>query len=196
VVFQFRKGLAVCVVLWVVAAQGAFANPDRETWSWAVQGGVMTDDRAAEALTPTRTRLEPEGLLGAVIGYDRQLGESRFSVGGEIQLNLHEGSQSFYEIALPVALRYHPEQSWWDAFDSFAFGLGLSHYSEVSELERANYDGMSRRTLIYWYIEVEFSELASGANLFWRLHHRSNGYGALMPNGGSNALVLGVRRAF
>jgi hypothetical protein len=175
----------------------AAADPDPEgTWYWAYQTGVMTDDRAAEALQPTRTKFVEQYLAGFILGYDRQIADSRFSIGAELQANVHFGDQGFYEFVVPISARYHPKQSWWGAFDSFAFGLGLSHYSEISELERGNYDGQSRRNLIYWYLEVEFAELKPNDNLFVRLHHRSNGYDTLEPNGGSNAIVVGFRRKF
>lgn len=156
----------------------------------------MTDDRAAEALNPSRVEFVDKYLLGVALGYDRMIGTSRFSVGAELQFNAHFGGQRFWEAVLPLSVRYHPQNSWGNLFDSFAFGLGLSHYSEISQLEALNYNGTSRRTLIYWYLETEFAETNWGDNFFFRLHHRSNGYDTLEPNGGSNALVLGLRRRF
>lgn len=178
-------------------ATTAAADPNADgTWYWAYQTGVMTDNRAAEALDPTRTELVDNYLAGFVLGYGHQIGDSRFSIGTELQANVHFGKQGFYEFVIPIAARYHPKKSWWGAFDSFAFGLGFSHYSEISKLERDNYNSQSRRNLIYWYLEVEFAELRPGDNLFARLHHRSNGYDTVKPNGGSNALVVGFRRKF
>lgn len=180
-----------------LCATGAAADPDPDgTWYWAVHAGAMTNGRAAEALDPTRTGFVDNYLAGFVLGYDHQIGDSRFSIGTELQANVHFGNQGFYEFVIPIAVRYHPNESWWGAFDSFAFGLGMSHYSEIAEVESDNYDGQSRRNLIYWYLEVEFAELRPNDNLFARLHHRSNGYDTLEPNGGSNALVIGFRRKF
>jgi hypothetical protein len=186
---------AILAVGLTVARVSATSEPDA-TWWWAYQTGVMTDDRAAEALNPSRTRFTENYLLGFVLGYDRQIGQSRFSIGAEFQANAHFGDQGFYEIVAPVSVRYHPDQSWGNAFDSFAFGFGYSHYSELSNLELENYDGMSRRNLFYWYLEAEFAELASGDNLFIRLHHRSNAYDTVEPNGGSNVWTIGFRREF
>ncbi len=165
------------------------------TWSFGSFAGVMTDDRASEALNPTRVRFVDQYLFGVMLGYDQPLGQSRLSLGFELQAVLHVGDQDFYEIALPLTLRYRPQDSWWDVFDSFAFGLGGSHYSQISDLEREVY-GESRRNLFYWFLEAEFATNEPGETLFARLHHRSNAFGTLRPNGGSNALVFGIRRTF
>lgn len=198
----FRKVMLFLVVVVSLALitlpRDAAAHPPEHvnaTWSFGSFVGVMTDDRASEALNPTRVRFVDQYLAGILLGYDQPLGKSRLSLGFELQAVLHVGDQDFYEIALPVTLRYHPENSWWDAFDSFAFGLGGSHYSQISNLERRIY-GESRRNLFYWFLETEFTTNKPGQTLFARLHHRSNGYGTLEPNGGSNALVFGVRHAF
>jgi hypothetical protein len=58
-------------------------------------------------------------------------------------------------------------------------------------------NGAVRKSLIYWYLEVDHligPEKASSA--FLRLHHRSSGYGAMGNSGSSNALVIGVRHNF
>ncbi len=96
---------------------------------------------------------------------------------------------------VPAVIRYHPYSSWWDAFDSFAFALGGSHYSEISELERKNY-GEGRRDTFYWYVETEFKTADPKSSVFARIHHRSNACNTLTPDTGSNALVVGFRKKF
>ena len=180
-----------------IGGEPSVADPSPEgAWSWSYQTGAMTDGTASEALKLWQTDFVEHYLIGGLLSYDKQIGNSRFSYGFEVQANLHFGDQGFAEFVLPVSLRYHPENSWWDAFDSFGFGLGWSQYTELSELELSNYDGESREGLVYWYIEAEFAETKSGDNLFWRLHHRSNAFDLVEPNGGSNAFVVGWRRAF
>lgn len=171
-----------------VTSSAVQATPDEQgTWWWAYQTGVMGDGRLGDAMNPGTLELAENYVLGGILGYDRQIGDSRFSIGAKLQANAHVGEQGYYEVVLPVSVRYHFINCWWDAFDSVGFGLGYSHYSEVSELERSNYDGDSRRNLIYWYLELEFAELKPGDNLLLRFHHRSNGYDTVEPDGGSNA---------
>jgi hypothetical protein len=157
--------------------------------------GIMTDGKAHEALDPFNVEFVDTYLAGLVLGYERRIGNSRFSYGAEFQANAHFGQQGFYEIVVPAVIRYHPKDSWFDAFDSFAFALGPSHYSEISDLERDNY-GESRRNLFYWYVETEFKTSDPKSSLFARVHHRSNAWDAVEPNGGSNALVIGFRKKF
>ena len=164
-------------------------------WWAGYHTGVMTDGRAHEMFIPNDVELVDAYLAGVIVGYERQIGDSRFSYGAEFQANAHFGQDGFYEIAIPAVLRYHPEKSWWDAFDSFAFALGGSHYSEISALEKEIY-GESRRNLFYWYIETEFKTRDPKSSLFARIHHRSNAWDAVEPNGGSNAFVLGFRKKF
>lgn len=73
-----------------------------------------------------------------------------------------------------------------------AFGLGLSYATEVPAIEVDN-KGSSENTLFYWTFETEFGGRESGRSVFWRLHHRSSGFGLLGEVGGFNAMVLGVR---
>ncbi|ABG32305.1 hypothetical protein CEP88_03675 [Roseobacter denitrificans] len=188
---------ALILLLWgTFASYPARADvPDEGTWSLGYQTGVMTNQRAHEAINPSVVEFVDSYLLGVLAGYDVPIGESRFSFGIEFQANMHFGDQGFYEIVVPVVLRYHPEESWWDAFDSFSFGLGGSHYSEISNVERENY-GESRRDLVYWFLEAEFATKNADETIFARIHHRSNAFDALEPNGGSNAFVVGFRRAF
>ena len=176
-------------------AQADVASKKGGEWWVGYFTGIMTNGKAHEALDPFSVEFVDTYVAGLVLGYERQIGDSKFSFGAEFQTNAHFGQQGFYEIAVPLVLRYHPEKSWWDAFDSFAFALGPSHYSEISELERENY-GQSRRNLFYWYIETEFKTLDPKSSLFARIHHRSNAWDTLEPDGGSNAIVVGFRKKF
>ncbi|WP_259650445.1 hypothetical protein [Roseobacter sp. OBYS 0001] len=185
------------VVIWGLLASGtARADvPLEGTWSLGYQTGIMTNQRAHDAINPSKVEFVDNYLLGLLAGYDVPIGDSRFSFGIELQANMHFGDQGFYEIVVPVVLRYYPEESWWDAFDSFSFGLGGSHYSEISNVEREKY-GESRRDLVYWFLEAEFATRNADETIFARIHHRSNAFDTLEPNGGSNAFVVGFRRAF
>lgn len=171
------------------------ASKNGGEWSFGYQTGVMTDGKAHEMFIPSALEFVDAYLAGLVLGYERQISNTRYSYGVEVQVNGHFGQDSFFEIAVPVILRYHPEKSWWDAFDSFAIALGGSHYSHISRLERENY-GTSRRDLVYWYVETEFKTKDPQSSVYARIHHRSNAWGTFDPNGGSNALVIGFRRKF
>ncbi|MGA9254566.1 MAG: hypothetical protein WBV71_19240 [Roseobacter sp.] len=116
-------------------------------WSFGYQTGVMTNGRAHEMFIPSDLEFVDAYLAGFVLGYERQISDSKFSYGVEFQVNGHFGQDSFYEIVVPAIVRYHPEKSWWDAFDSFAFALGGSHNSKRSQLEIFNYREF-RRNLI------------------------------------------------
>jgi hypothetical protein len=175
----------------------AAAEPDPPgRWSWAVQAGAMTDGRAEDMLVPGRAALVGDHLAGIVLGYDRRIGAGGLSWGAELQANLHSGDDPLAEIVLPLSLRYRPEREWFGAVGSVAFGLGYSVYSDEARVELDLYGGQARRGLVYWYLEAETSEVAPGRTLFVRLHHRSDGFGTLSPEGGSNAWVAGFRREF
>ena len=197
---KLRCAAATCMIAFVfmlspvTVAADASSKADGE-WSFGYQTGVMTDGKAHEMLLPKELEFVDAYLAGLVLGYERQFGNTRFSYGAEVQVNGHFGQDSFYEIAVPAILRYHPKESWWDAFDSFAFALGGSHYSKTSQLERDNY-GESRRNLFYWYIETEFKTKDPKSSVYARIHHRSNAWDSVEPNGGSNAFVIGFRRKF
>lgn len=180
------------------AADAAFAEtPVSRNTSWSLAGylGAMTTNRADELLQPGELEYDSYNLAGLALAYDRPLGNSRWSAGFEIQLTQHFGSQEYLEIGLPVTIRYRPENPWLKSVESFAFGLGGSHSTEVPQIEVETRGG-SRRNLIYWMLEAEFRTKKPGDSWFFRIHHRSDAWGLLEPEGGSNALAIGLRRKF
>ena len=82
-----------------------------------------------------------------------------------------------------------------ERLDSLAFGLGMSHTTEVPIVEIETRGG-SRRNLIYWMLESEFATSDPARRWFVRIHHRSDAWGTLEPEGGSNAIAIGIRQDF
>ena len=157
--------------------------------------GAMTSNVASELVKLEKINFYSTNLAGLALAYDRTINNSRFSVGFELQFSGHFGSQEYFEIGLPVTIRYRPEDPFLKLFESFSFGIGGSHTTEVPKGE-INSEGKSRRNLIYWMLETEFPTKKAEDTWFLRIHHRSDAWGLLEDGGGSNALALGFRRAF
>ncbi|MFK7764133.1 MAG: hypothetical protein AB8B62_12795 [Roseobacter sp.] len=184
-------GLALCTA--PVAADGLRAFDDWDgTWSHTAYVGNMTSDRV-EGLFEGPSFID-NYLVGYALTYDHPL-NARWSVGAELQFTYHFGDQTYGEVGLPFTLRYRPERPWPRPVEALAFGLGMSHATKIPQVEIEKDDG-SRRNLFYWLAEVEFKTDDPGRTWFVRIHHRSNAWGVLEPNGGSNALALGIRHDF
>lgn len=134
-------------------------------------------------------------ILGGALGFERPTRWSRVDIGAEVQLVKWFGNQTHWELnAMPIIGRYR--------FDgragplrSASFGLGFSYASEepVEELIK---DGESNRFLIYWAAELEFGNTEDRLTPFIKLHHRSNAFGLIEEETGSNSVAVGLRRRF
>jgi hypothetical protein len=94
-----------------------------------------------------------------------------------------------------LTIRYRPEKPWPKQFEAVAFGLGMSHATEIPQVEIDKGDD-SRRNLFYWFFETEFRTDNPKRSWFIRIHHRSDAWRTLTPEGGSNAIALGIRQDF
>ncbi|WP_424965645.1 hypothetical protein [Dinoroseobacter sp. S375] len=159
-----------------------------------VFGASMTENTSFEIL-----RFEVDWadsyLVGLAFGAERQIGASRFSWGVEGQIVRHFGQMDHWEVNLPVVLRYTPPNPWIDSFESFAYGLGLSHATEVPSVE-VERTGESQRNFFYWKAELEFNLPSPDTALLLGMHHRSDGYGVFDADSGSTALSVGFKRSF
>lgn len=164
-----------------------------ETWSHSFYAGLMTSNRADELLSDFD--YADNNLVGYALAYDRPLADTQWSVGFELQLTNHFGDESYSEIGLPITVRYRPENPWLSSVEGFSFGLGMSHATEVPKVE-VDSRGASRRNLVYWMLEAEFKTRSPHTRWFMRIHHRSDAWGTFKPEGGSNAVVLGLRQDF
>ena len=163
--------------------------------SLSLQGGQMTINGIDEVFDPTRTEFTNAYFGGLILGYEVPLSDPRFALGAEVQLNHHFGQDTYQELVLPVTIRYSPARPWPSVIDSFAFGIGLSHASETPLLEVVR-RGESQRTLVYFSLEAAFSVGEGDDDIFVRLHHRSDAYGLMATDAGSNAFAIGWRRGF
>ena len=172
-------------------------GPTKADSGWYYTGflGVMTENRWHETLTPGQLKLADSHLAGLGLGWDRQIGTSRFSYGFELQTVGHFGRQDHFEVNLPLILRYTPDHPVPQQLQSLAIGLGLSHATKIPlvELDRK---GASQRNLVYWMAEIEFALREVESNMYFRLHHRSDGYGFYDVSSGSTGLVVGWRTSF
>lgn len=159
-----------------------------------VFGGRQTANVWEEILLLDDVRFLDAGLIGVAGAVEWPLGPSRLSFGLEAQVVKHFGAQTHVEVNLPAVVRYrfrNPPVP----LDSLAFGLGLSHATQVPRIEIER-EGQSRRTLFYWTAEAAFRTPREDLTAVIRLHHRSSGFGYFGDSGSSNAVVLGIRRRF
>lgn len=171
---------------------GADSGAER---SFIVFAGQMTDNHWEDALKPWKIDLLESWFVGVGLGYEWPTRVPRLGVGLEAQLVGHFGRQDHLEFNLPLVLRYRPARPAIPAFQSAAFGLGLSTTTQDPQTE-IDRDGETSKTLVYWMGEAEFLLPRSGASLVLRLHHRSDAFGVFATDSGSNALAIGIRRRF
>jgi hypothetical protein len=182
------------------AAESHLERPPADQRSVSVFAGVLTNNPWTEIIfEPWTIEFTDPGLAGVAfawpVGRVFSLGKGTLSFSIEWQLVRHAGYQNFWETSLPGSARYRPGKPLFGLLDGFAMAGGPSYTSNDSPHEGQN--GAVRRSLIYWYIEVDHligPDKEAGA--FLRLHHRSSGYGLMGTSGSSNALVVGYRHSF
>ena len=190
---KYRKRFAILALAIGLAAHAPASAEGR--WHATGFAGTMTKREWEKVFDPRTLEFAGSGLIGLALGWDRPIGDSRFSIGFEAQAVGHFGRQDHLEFNLPLVLRYTPPQPRPLRFKSVAFGIGPSHATKIPQVEIDRH-GESQRDLIYWMAEVEFTRPQPDQSLYFRLHHRSDGFGYYEVNSGSTGLVLGWRKAF
>lgn len=149
--------------------------------------GVMVENDFQDAFTPWELKPDEPGFIGVAQSYD--LG-TRWGLDFEVEAQIvrHFGRQDHWEVNAPVIARYQ----FGGIVDSVAWGIGASYASAAPDFERTR-NGNAQQGLIYWVAEVAFDAPADMPQPLIRLHHRSNGFGLVGPDGGSNAIAIGVR---
>ncbi len=78
---------------------------------------------------------------------------------------------------------------------SFAWQIGPSCATEIPPIEIET-SVSSSRWLIYWYGELTLRPPAAAWEALLRLHHRSDEFGTVAGDGGSNTVCVGIRYRF
>lgn len=183
-------GRAGIIALLLSGATASHAE-DRTTLSF--MGGVMTENKIDVLYNWPELEFADNYLAGVVFGRDRSLAYEHWSAGYELHLNQHFGDDTYTEIIAAGVARYAPPNPWLSVLQSYAIGLGVSHVSETPEVE-VRIKGQSQRTTVYMALETAFDVGRQNSEVFFRVHHRSDGYGLFSTDMSSNAFVIGFRK--
>ncbi|WP_419658148.1 hypothetical protein Dvar_71090 [Desulfosarcina variabilis str. Montpellier] len=186
----------LCVALWVVVSGVGIESTAAQEWGLAVYGGQLTKETWERSIFPGAEFAD--AALFVVAGTSRfaKFWSGRLSLEIEAQVGKYIGDQDHWEFNLPLfGLRWHrfPWDHW--LATSFAYGIGLSYATQIPEIELETNDESSR-WLIYWFGELTFAKPTAAWEFLLRLHHRSDGFGTMAEDGGSNALCAGLRLFF
>ena len=189
-------GLVLALVLPYPAAAGEDSESiEKKAIAVAVFGGVLTNNQWEDVFTPWDIDTRDSTLAGLAISYGIGRIDPRFGFEIEGQIVHHFGDQDNWEFNLPIIARWKAFP-WDDVVDtSLAFGIGPSYASEKPKVEVAN-EGDSQRWLVYWMAEIEVGPPDKDWSAIFRLHHRSEAFGLIADEGGSNSIVIGFKQRF
>lgn len=167
-----------------------------QEYSLALYAGQLTKEKWERAVLPDAEYADATILVAAGSWTAARFFGGDLSVELEAQVGKYFGDQDHWEFNLPiVGLRWHRFP--WDAYvaTSLAWGIGPSYATEVPPVELETNDSSSR-WLVYWYAETTFGPPAAAWEILLRLHHRSDSFGLVAEDGGSNAVCAGLRYRF
>jgi hypothetical protein len=158
----------------------------------SVYGGRVTDDDATHVITANVDFVDAYLLAGAVAWTFKRFFDDSLSLEVEGNVAKYFGDQDNWEFNAAVAARWQ-KFPWSDTVaTSIAWGFGPSYASEVPEVEETIHRS-SQKFMVYWFGEISLGPPKSHWAAFFRLHHRSTGFGVVADDGGSNTLALGLK---
>jgi hypothetical protein len=206
--FFARFALAVLLLILALAPQAVPAAESEEAaeepdlkWFASIYGGQLSSEGFREwFLLPPE--METHLMAAASVGRELCAVRRDFRIEAEAIAGHHFGDfrgreVEYQEAAAALNLRWKDMP--WDrtADTSLGFGLGVSLATEVPEPE-VRLNGASDEVLVYMMVDATLAHPRHPwAALFFRVHHRSGGYGLLGGvKGGSNYLTGGLRFEF
>ncbi len=185
-------GLAAA--LWAAEPASASLDDPVRRGALAVAGSMTADSWETVLGFEDDIQWTAPRLVGGGAYLERAVLWHRLWVGAEALALLHMDADPHWEVTLPATLRYRALDPW-VPFQGAAAGLGVSYATATPELEIAR-KGESNRFLLHWFVELEFGRTSWAAAPFLRLHHRSDGFGLVDVDTGSNGVLLGLRVPF
>ena len=166
-----------------------------QDYAVTVYGGRMTDDVFEETLIGQADFIDAYVVVGALSWTFARYYENALSFELEGQVGKWFGDSDHWELNIPVAIRWSKFPWSRHVATSLAFGLGPSFASEKPEAELDENDS-TEKFLVYWYAELTLGPPESSWAGVVRLHHRSDAFGLIADDGGSNTLCLGLKYRF
>jgi hypothetical protein len=165
-------------------------------YALSIYAGQLTTEKWEQAILPTAEFVDATIVVTAMSWTFARFFDHGLSLELEGQVGKYFGDQDHWELNFPIfGLRWHRFP--WDAHvaTSFAWGIGPSYASEIPPIELETNDS-SNRWLVYWYAEVTLGPPKKAWEALFRLHHRSDSFGLVADDGGSNAVCAGIRYRF
>ena len=167
-----------------------------QDFALAIYAGQLTKEKFESAISPEAEFSDATIVVAAGSWTFSRFFDGKLSCELEAQVGKYFGDQDHWEINLPIiGFRWH-RFPWDDHLaTSFAWGIGPSYATEVPAVEMETNESSSQ-WLIYWFGELTLGPPTANWEALMRLHHRSDGFGTVADDGGSNALCAGIRYRF
>ena len=181
------------VVLLIAGAEGVCLSQE---YGLALYVGQLSKEKWEQAIVPGADFSDATIVVAAGSWTMARWFDGKLSCELEVQVGKYFGEQDHWEFNLPIiGLRWHRFPWERHVATSFAWGIGPSYATEVPPVELET-NASSSHWLIYWYGELTFAPPAANWELMLRLHHRSDAFGLVADDGGSNAVCSGLRYHF
>lgn len=165
-------------------------------YALSIYVGQLTEEKWEQAVLPGSDFADATIFVASVSWTIARFFDDNLSIEVEGQVGKYVGDQDHWELNLPIlGFRWHRFP--WDdhVATSFAWGIGPSYASEIPPVELETNDSSSR-WLVYWFGELTLGPPGAAWEALLRLHHRSDSFGLVAEDGGSNAVCGGIRYRF
>jgi hypothetical protein len=189
-----KKGSQVAALVFLLGVVPAIALA--QDYALAIYAGRLTKEKWEQSILPDAEFADATIVVAAGSWTVARFFDDKLSCELEAQVGKYFGNQDHWEFNLPIiGFRWHRFP--WDRYvaTSFAWGIGPSYATEIPPIEIET-SGSSSQWLIYWYGELTLGLPAAAWEALLRLHHRSDGFGTVAEDGGSNTVCGGIRYRF
>ncbi len=158
----------------------------------SVYAGRMTDEDWIKSLSGRAGWVDSRLIAAAAARTLWRDAARHWSFEVEANAARHFGMQDHWEFNALGTARFHAFPWRERLATSVAFGAGPSYATRLPAAE-VRLDGSSKRSMLYWQLELELAPPGSDWATLFRLHHRSTAYGVFGKQGGGNVLTAGLR---